>query len=63
MSRYLQRFAEKGPQGLYDGRYSNDRKIGQEAGQQIIEAKLRRVHRGAKLIRDLLGLRVHERTM
>jgi putative transposase len=63
VNRYLQRFAEKGPEGLYDGRHSNCRKIGGEAEQRIIEAKLKGVHRGARLIRDLLGLGVHEETV
>jgi len=63
VDRYLQRLEEKGLEGLYDGRHSNCRKIESEAEQQIVEAKLQGVHRSARLIRDLLGLRVHEETV
>jgi len=63
VNRYLQRFVEKGPEGLYDARHSNWRRIGREVEQQIIEAKLKGVHRSARLIRDLLGLKVHEETV
>lgn len=61
--RYLSRFQEEGPGGLYDHRHSNHCKIDQVTEQRIVGAKLEGRHRSARLIRDLLALPVHEDTI
>ncbi len=63
MNRYLGRFLEKGPEGLYDGRRSNYHKVDSKLEGRIVECKLQGFHRSARLIRDLLGLAVHEDTV
>jgi len=62
IDRYLYRFRQMGPQGLYDHRYSNYCKVDAHAEQRIVESKLEGRHRNARLIRDLLGLPIHEET-
>jgi transposase InsO family protein len=61
--RYLDRFQEKGPAGLYDGRRSNYQKITEGVERRIVETKLQGLHRSCRLLRDLLGLDVHEDTI
>jgi len=63
VNRYLWRFLDKGPEGLYDGRHSNYHKIDNKIEGRIVEYKLKGLHRSARLIRDLLGLAVHEDTV
>jgi transposase len=63
LDRYLRRFWEKGPESLYDGRQSNYWKIDERLEGRIVECKLQGLHRSARLIRDLLGLAVHEETV
>ncbi len=63
LDRYLRGFLKKGPESLYDGRHSNYRKIDERLERRIVECKLQGVHRSARLIRDLLGLVVHEDTV
>ena len=63
INRYLRRFGEAGPEGLYDGRHSNYRKIEVEAEGQIVQAKLEGPHRSSRFIRDLLQIPVHEDTI
>jgi transposase InsO family protein len=63
MERYLCRFLESGLEGLYDGRRSNYRKVDPKTERQIVRAKLEGPHRSARLIRDLLGLPIHEETV
>lgn len=63
VNRYLGRFLDKGPEGLYDGRRSNYHKIDNKIEGRIVECKLHGLHRSARLIRDLLGLAVHEDTV
>lgn len=63
VNRYLGQFLEKGPGGLYDGRHSNYHKIDNKIEGRIVECKLHGLHRSARLIRDLLGLAVHEDTV
>lgn len=63
MDRYVRRFQEAGPAGLYDARRSNYRKVEAEAERQIVQAKLDGPHRSARLIRDLLRLPVHDDTV
>ncbi|MEE8076655.1 MAG: DDE-type integrase/transposase/recombinase [Candidatus Binatia bacterium] len=63
INRYLCHFREAGPQGLYDHRGSNHQKIDEKAERQIVQAKLQGRHRSARLIRDRLGLGVHEETI
>lgn len=60
---YLCRFVEVGPEGLYDHRHSNYQKVDSTAEGRIIQAKLEGRHRSSRLIRDLLGLLVHEETV
>ncbi len=61
--RYLSRFKEVGPQGLYDHRRSNYQKIDEKTERQIVRAKLQGRHRSSRLIRDRIGLAVHEETV
>ncbi len=63
VNRYLGRFLEKGPEGLYDNRHSNCHKINATREARIVECKLQGPHRSARLIRDLLELPVHEDTV
>lgn len=63
MARYVRRFQEAGPAGLYDGRRSNYRKIDAEAERQVVQVKLGGPYRSARLIRDLLRLPVHAGTV
>lgn len=63
IDRYLRRFQEVGPEGLYDRRLSNYRKLDEATERQIVQTKLDGRHRSARLIRDLLRLRVHEETV
>jgi len=61
--RYVQRFKARGPEGLYDHRHSNYRRIDGKTERQIVHNKLEGRHRSSRLIRDLLGLKVHEETV
>lgn len=63
VKRYLSRFRQSGPEGLYDHRRSNYRKVADVIERQIVKAKLEGRHRSSRLIRDLLGLEVHEDTV
>jgi len=63
VDRYVVRFQEEGWEGLYDHRGSNYQKVDEKAEQQIVQCKLQGRHRSARLIRDRLGLRVHEETI
>ena len=60
VKRYLRRFRESGPEGLYDHRRSNYEKLTEKDERQIVLVKLQGRHRSARLIRDLLKLSVHE---
>jgi transposase len=63
IDRYLNRFQESGADALYDKRHSNNSKINEKAEQQIVQIKLEGRHRSARLIRDMVGLPVHEDTV
>jgi len=63
INRYLGRFGEFGPEGLYDHRHSNHSKLEQKDERRIVQAKLEGRHRSARLIRDRLELTVHEQTV
>ena len=63
IDRYRVRFEERGPDGLYDGRHSNYRKIDGEAEGEVVKSKEQGRHRSVRLIRDRLGLKVHEDTI
>jgi transposase len=57
---YFHRFLRHGPEGLKDHRKGNHRKITRAEEQAIIACKQERPQRSARLIRDMLGLRVSE---
>jgi putative transposase len=61
--RYLKRFQQQGPEGLYDHRHSNYCKIVETDQRRIVQAKLQGRHRSARLVRDLLKLSVHEESV
>jgi putative transposase len=63
VDRYLCRFQERGPEGLYDHRHSNHYKIDEKTEGQIVRAKIEGPYRSSRRIRDLLGLPVHEETV
>jgi transposase len=63
IDRYLCRFPGSGPEGLYNGRHSNYRKVDPKSERQIVRAKLQGPHRSARFLRDLLGLPVREDTV
>jgi len=63
LNRYIQHFLESGPDSLFDGRSSNYQKVDEKAERKIVRAKLEGPHRSARLIRDILGLAVHEETV
>ncbi len=63
IARYVCRFQEGGPAGLYDARRSNYRKVDADVERQIVQVKLDGPHRSARLIRDLLRLPVHADTV
>lgn len=57
---YFQRFLQHGSEGLKDHRKGNHRKLTLEEEAAIIACKQERPQRSARLIRDLLGLKVSE---
>lgn len=57
---YFQRFLERGSDGLKDRRKGNHRKLTPEEEAAIVTCKQERPQRSARLIRDLLGLKVSE---
>ena len=57
---YFHRFLRHGSEGLKDHRKGNHRKITLTEEQAIIACKQERPRRSARLIRDLLGLKVSE---
>lgn len=63
VERYLCRFQQLGPGGLYDHRHSNYQKVDDKDERRIVQAKLEGRHRSSRLIRDLLALAVHEDTV
>jgi len=63
MDRYLHRFQEKGPEGLYDGRHSNYHRMDGRTERSIVQAKLEGPHRSSRWIRDGLNLSVHRDTV
>jgi len=63
MDRYLHRFQEKGPEGLYDGRHSNYHRMDGRTERSIGQAKLEGPHRSSRWIRDGLNLSVHRDTV
>lgn len=63
IDNFLCRFRQIGPEGLYDHRHSNYRKVNDKAERQIVRAKLQGRHRSSRLIRDLVGFAVHEETV
>jgi transposase len=63
IDRYLHRFQEEAPHGLYDSRHSNYHKIDKKKEEQIVSCKTESPHRSTRLIRDILGLPVHEETV
>lgn len=57
---YFHRFLEQGSEGLKDHRKGNHRKLTPAEETAIIACKQERPQRSARLIRDLLGLKVSE---
>lgn len=57
---YYHRFLEHGAQGLKDRRKGNYRKLSLDQEATIVQYKLERPQRSARLIRDRLGLKVSE---
>lgn len=57
---YFHRFLEHGSDGLKDHRKGNHRKLTVAEEEAIIACKQGRPQRSARLIRDLLGLKVSE---
>lgn len=57
---YFHRFLERGSEGLKDHRKGNHRKISQAEKEAIIMCKQERPKRSARMIRDLLRLKVTE---
>ena len=57
---YYHRFREHGSQGLKDRRKGNYRKLTLNEEATIVQFKLERPQRSARLIRDRLGLKVSE---
>lgn len=57
---YFQRFLRHGSEGLKDHRKGNHRKLTLAEEEAIIACKQERPQRSARLIRDLLGLKVSE---
>lgn len=57
---YFQRFLQHGQEGLKDHRKGNHRKLTLVEEEAIIVCKQERPQRSARLIRDLLGLKVSE---
>lgn len=57
---YFHRFLQHGPEGLKDHRKGNHRKLTAVEEASIIACKQGRPQRSARLIRDLLGLKVSE---
>ena len=57
---YFHRFLEHGSDGLKDHRKGNHRKLTIAEEEAIIACKQGRPQRSARLIRDLLGLKVSE---
>jgi len=57
---YFHRFLEQGSEGLKDHRKGNHRKLTVAEEEAIVACKQERPQRSARLIRDLLGLKVSE---
>lgn len=57
---YFQRFLQHGSEGLKDHRKGNHRKLTLAEEEAIIACKQERPQRSARLIRDLLGLKISE---
>ena len=57
---YFHRFLQHGSEGLKDHRKGNHRKLTLAEEQAIIAYKQEKPQRSARLIRDLLGLKVSE---
>jgi len=57
---YFHRFLEQGSEGLKDHRKGNHRKLTPEEEAAIIACKQQKPQRSARLIRDLLRLKVSE---
>ena len=60
---YFHRFLQYGSEGLKDHRKGNHRKLTPAEEAAIVEYKQQRPQRSARMIRDLLGLKVSEETV
>lgn len=60
---YWHRFLHYGPEGLKDRRKGNHRKLTPTEELAIVRCKKERPQRSARLIRDMLGLKVSDETV